>query len=201
METIDRTGLYPTIFTNLQDDAQADISSWSLAYNASEKLLHPTIERDGGLKSVIERVRALLIRDKLETYYAWIVTAFVPWASVPVRINKGSKGKPNPPRAAEVARDSLRSDNRTISLLRETSNNWRSIIDVKSTYLKGSIDGTPAEVRQQIGLHLRSWNKDWRLCFIAAMLQEVQQGREVPTGKFFKRHFKKGQTGSHVRWQ
>ena len=198
METIDRTGLYSTIFANLQDDAQVDTSFWPLAYNSAEKLLHPIIEGDERLKGVIERVRGLLIRDKLETYYAWIIAAFAPWVNVPVRITKGLKAKPNPPRAAEVARDSLRSDNKTVNLLREASNNWRGIVDVKSTYLKGGVDGTPAEIRQQIGLHMRSWNKDWRLCFVTAILQEALQGRDFATRKIFIRRSNKGQTGSHV---
>ncbi|EAW14519.1 tRNA adenylyltransferase [Aspergillus clavatus NRRL 1] len=175
LHLIDQIGLYPTIFANNQDDATADTSSWSLAYNALETLLH----HDEALKPTLEKVRNFLIRDAQETYYAWIITALAPWSSVAGRVAKGPKAKPLPPRSVEVARDSLRSDNKTLSVLGDAATNWNSIIDVKSSLLEGRIEGTDAEVRQQIALHMRSWKKDWRLCMVLAILQEIMKGREI----------------------
>ena len=182
LETIDRIGLYPTIFANHQDDVQADTSSWSLAYNTLEKLLHPVVG-DSEANAVIERVRNILIRDKSEVYSAWVIAAFAPWIPVPGRLAQGPKAKPLPPRAAEVARDSLRSDNKTITFLKSASNHWRSIIDIKSSFLEGRMSGTAAEIRQQIGLHIREWSKDWRICFLSVILQEVMQGRDFSEGE------------------
>ncbi|KAF9892463.1 CCA tRNA nucleotidyltransferase, mitochondrial [Aspergillus nanangensis] len=170
---IDRLGLYPTIFANHQDDVTSDTSSWSLAYNSLEKLLQC---QDG--PSSLERIRTLLIRDAAETYLAWMVAAFAPWSSVPGRIQTGSKAKPVPPRSVEVARDSLRSDNKTMTLLRDAAQNWQSIIETKSSLLEGRMDGTTAETRQQVGLLIRSWKKDWRLCMVLAILQETMGERE-----------------------
>ncbi|RLM00555.1 hypothetical protein CFD26_107611 [Aspergillus turcosus] len=175
LHLIDRLGLYHTIFTNYQDDVSADTSSWSLAYNALESLLHP----DGTSKATLEKVRDFLMRNSLEAYYAWMIAALAPWSSVPPRIAKGPKAKPFPPRAAEVARDSLRSDNKMISVLGDAAASWRSIIDVKSSLLEGRMNGTAAEVRQQIGLHIKSWKKDWRLCILLAILQEIMRGGEL----------------------
>ncbi|GFF58158.1 hypothetical protein IFM51744_09456 [Aspergillus udagawae] len=171
---IDRLGLYHTIFANYQDDLSADTSSWSLAYNALESLLHP----EGPSRATLEKVRDFLIRNPLESYYAWMIAALAPWSSVPPRVAKGPKAKPFPPRAAEVARDSLRSDNKMTSVLSDAAASWRSIIDVKSSLLEGRMDGTAPEVRQQIGLYIKSWKKDWRLCILLAILQEVMRGRE-----------------------
>lgn len=179
---IDRTGLYPTIFANLQDDVHTDTTAWSLAYNNLEGLLHPAVDSSEELKATTNRVRGILIRDESEAYYAWLIAALTPWIDVPDRVSQGPRAKPNPPRSAEVARDSLRSDNKTISLLRGASMNWRNIISFKSSHINGDLNGTPAEIRQQTGLHLRSWNKDWRLCLVAAILQEVMQGRDFSTG-------------------
>lgn len=159
------------------DDASCDTSSWSLAYDAMEKLLHDD-------SATTARVRTLLIHDKLETFYAWMITALAPWSSVPGRVLQGPKAKPVPPRTAEVARDSLRSDNKTISVLTDSSRYWESIIQIKSSLLQGRMEGAPAEIRQQIGLHIRSWKKDWRLCIVLSMLQEIMQGAQFSNGSF-----------------
>ncbi|KAE8355246.1 hypothetical protein BDV28DRAFT_146330 [Aspergillus coremiiformis] len=173
LQLICRLELYETIFANHQDEVGVDTSSWSLAYNALQELLNP---HDTSIPTV--RVRGLLIRDSLEAHYAWVIAAFAPWSTVPDRVAQGPKAKPFPPRAAEVARDSLRSDNKTINLLRDAARFWRSIVDVKSSLLEDRMSGTPAEVRQQIGLYIRTWHKDWRLCCVLSILQEVSQGSD-----------------------
>ncbi|KAH2346194.1 hypothetical protein KXW30_008624 [Aspergillus fumigatus] len=175
LQLIDRLGLYHTIFANHQDDVSADTSTWSLAYNALESLLHP----EGPSKTALENVRDFLMRSPLESYHAWMIAALTPWSSVPQRVAQGPKAKPLPPRAAEVARDSLRSDNKLTSVLGDASASWRSIIDVKSSLLEGRMNGTTPEVRQQIGLYIKSWKKDWRLCIVLAILQEVMRGAEL----------------------
>ncbi|KAK1147097.1 CCA tRNA nucleotidyltransferase, mitochondrial [Aspergillus melleus] len=173
LELIDRYGLYPTIFANHQDDACADTSTWSLSYNTLATLL---FSQD--FSASVGKVRNMLIRDTSEAYYAWIVAAFAPWSVVPGRVPTGPKPKPIPPRPAEVARDSLRSDNKTMAILSDATHNWRSIIDLKSSLVGGRMNGTDAENRQHIGLHVRSWRKDWRLCIVLSLLQEVMQGGE-----------------------
>ena len=180
LQLIDRLELYPTIFANHQDGAQADTSSWPLGYNALERIFNP---RDDDPKAIIQRVHQFLIRDKLETYYAWTIAAFAPWSSVPTRVAKGPKAKPLPARTAEVARDSLRSDNKTVAVIGDAAHNWQAITEVKSSLLVGTMDGTAAEVRQQVGLHIRSWKKDWRLCILLAMLQEIMNGGDFIKGE------------------
>lgn len=183
LHIIDRLGLYPTVFANHQDDASVDTSSWYLAYNSLEKLLHAKAGDKENSGAVVEHVRNKLIRNADEAYYAWVIAMFAPWTTVPGRIAKGSKAKPLPPRAAEVARDSLRSDNRTTTLLSIASNNFENIISIKSSLLDNSISGTPAEVRQKIGLRIRSWKKDYRLCMVLAILQEIMRGGNFLQGK------------------
>ncbi|KAF4155449.1 hypothetical protein CNMCM6936_009027 [Aspergillus lentulus] len=180
---IDRLGLYHTIFANHQDDVSADTSSWSLAYNALGSLLRP----EGPSKTTLDKVRDFLMRSPLESYHAWMIAALAPWSSVPPRVANGPKAKPFPPRAAEVARDSLRSDNKMISVLGDAAASWRSIIDVKSSLLEGRMKGTAPEVRQQIGLYIKSWKKDWRLCILLAILQEIMRGGELLPGAVYPR--------------
>ncbi|EAA61363.1 hypothetical protein AN7312.2 [Aspergillus nidulans FGSC A4] len=167
LHIIDRLNLYPIIFANFQDDVTADYSTWSLAYEALHRLCS---EDDSG---TISRVRSLLVRDPLETYYSWVIVAFAPWSTVPTRV-QGTKLIP--PRMAETARDSLRADNRTVNILKQTGTHWRNIIDVKTALVEGRMEGTAAEVRQQLGLHIRSWSTDWRFCVLLSLLQEIMQG-------------------------
>ncbi|KAL3467762.1 hypothetical protein BJX64DRAFT_273776 [Aspergillus heterothallicus] len=170
LHIIDRLKLYPTIFANHQDDVAAETSSWSLAYNSLYRLLSSDEESEAA-----NRLRTQLVRDPLEMYYAWMIAAHAPWSIVTTRVHPTGK-KPNLPRMAEVARDSLRADNKTITLLRQAASHWRNIIDVKTAVVRGQMEGTPAVIRQQVGLHVRSWEKDWRLCILLSLLQEIMQG-------------------------
>ncbi|CEL08824.1 hypothetical protein ASPCAL11969 [Aspergillus calidoustus] len=172
LHIIDRLKLYPTIFANHQDDVVPETSSWSLAYDALHRLLSSDEEVEA-----MKRVRTLLVRDTLEKYYAWMIAAHAPWSAVSTRAAPSGK-KSFLPRMAEVARDSLRADNKTVTMLGQTANHWRNIIDVKAAVVEGLMQGTPAVIRQQVGLHIRSWEKDWRLCILLSLLQEIMQGGE-----------------------
>ncbi|KAL2819223.1 hypothetical protein BJX63DRAFT_428868 [Aspergillus granulosus] len=170
LHIIDRLKLYPTIFANHQDDVIAETSSWALAYNSLHRLLSLNEESEA-----VKRVRTLLVRDPLENFFAWMIAAHAPWSVVPTRVQTSGK-KPYLPRMAEVARDSLRADNKTVILLKQAASHWRSIIDVKTTLVEGKMQGTPEVIRQQVGLYVRSWEKDWRLCILLSLLQEIAQG-------------------------
>ncbi|KAJ6119750.1 hypothetical protein N7523_004030 [Penicillium sp. IBT 18751x] len=177
LQFIDRLGLYPTIFANHQDDVLADTSTWSIGYNALARFLHST---EDGEEAQLEtdRLRQILLRDATSTYYAWIIATFAPWCSVPKREGLDRKNRSFPERAVEVARESLRSDNKTLTLLRDGAAHYKDIIQWKSDLLANNIKGTPAEIRQKVGLQIRTWSKDWKLCVVLAMLQEVMQGRD-----------------------
>lgn len=179
LQFIDRIGLYSTIFANHQDEVVADTSTWSLAYNTLQQLLHP---ETGDLKADIERLRGTLVRDDSSAYYSWMIATFAPWTSVPMR-TFGGKAKPLPPRPVEVGRDSLRCDNKNLNILRDATLHFADITQWKNSLLAKEISGTPAEIRQQVGLRIRSWGKDWRLCMVLAVLQEVMRGGDFSKGK------------------
>lgn len=185
LQFIDRLQLYHTILANHKDDVTADISTWSLAYNALARLLDSQTE--GPEKDqVARRVRQILVGDDGSIqYYAWVIAAFAPWTSIPPRTEPGNKSKPPPQRPVEVARDSLRSDNKTLNILRDGALYYEEIIQWKSSFLSNSINGTPAEVRQQIGLRIRAWGKDWKLCVVLAILQDIMKGRDFSEGEHF----------------
>ncbi|KAJ5431327.1 hypothetical protein N7445_009059 [Penicillium cf. griseofulvum] len=181
LELIDRLGLFPTILANHQDDVKADTSTWPLAYNTLARLLHPEAGDSEEVQAVTKRVRDILFRDETTIYYAWIIATFAPWTSISSRGGKGSK--PLPPRAVEVGRDSLRTDNKTLNALRAAALHYKETIATKNSLLAKEISGTPAEIRQRVGLQIRSWNKDWKLCILLAIMQEAMAFRDFEEGK------------------
>ncbi|KAF7716155.1 Uncharacterized protein PECH_005431 [Penicillium ucsense] len=173
LHIIDRLGLYPTIFANHQDNVTADTSTWPLAYNTLARLLHPS-DTDESLHPIRQR----LLQDPSSHYSAWMIAAFAPWTSVPSR-SQGTEKKPPPLRPVEVGRDSLRADNKTLFILRDATAHFGDIIACKNSLLGGTLQASPAEIRQQIGLRIRSWGKEWKLCIVLAILQEVMRGRDL----------------------
>lgn len=138
----------------------------------------------------IKKVKNILIRNEDETFYAWVMAAFVPWVPVPERESKSEK--PKPPitaRAAEVARDNLRMENKIVNLLKDATAYYKEVSALKTSVISNEVPGTAAEIRQHVGLQLRRWKKDWRLIVLMAMLQEISSGKEFtqgkPSGPFF----------------
>lgn len=129
-------------------------------------------------------MKRILITDESDLYHAWVIAAFVPWAPVPMREPRSKLEKPPPmARAAEVARDNLRLDNKTISFLKDAAAHYEEVSSLKDSVVSNKIPGTAAEVRQHVGLSIRSWKRDWRLIVIMAMLQEIVAGAELSEGK------------------
>jgi tRNA nucleotidyltransferase/poly(A) polymerase len=183
LQFIDRLKLFPTIFANLHDDVKADTSTWHIAYNTMARFGHPEPSDSQEVQAVTKRIHDILFRDESTLYYAWMVVTFAPWSSIPSRPAKGPKGRPLPPRAAEVGRDSLRTDNKTLNVLRAAAQHHEEIIQTKNALLAKKLSGTPAEIRQRIGLQIRTWNKDWKLCVLQAILRELMQLRAFSEGK------------------
>lgn len=182
MSYIDYLSLYSTIFANHRDDAYVNTESWSLAYASLERITNPPGSGDE-LSLATNRVRDTLLRDPLETCHAWYVASFSPWATVPARQWQIFQKQPVPPRVAEVARDSLRLENKTVSILKDAATHFRSVSDLKSSVISGSLLGTKPEIRQHVGLTIRSWKNDWRMCVVMALLQEIMAQDNFSQGK------------------
>ncbi|KUL83605.1 hypothetical protein ZTR_11317 [Talaromyces verruculosus] len=178
LKYIDDLGLYDTIFANQHDDVEAPTTSWSLAYDALDRLISPIFRTDE--MQQIKHIKKVLIRDdKNEKFYAWVMAALVPWVTVPAR--KPGPKKEKPPiiaRAAEVARDNLRMENKVVNALKDATDFYRDVSSLKGSVIRSDIPGTPAEVRQYVGLQVRAWKRDWRLIVLMALLQEIAAGVE-----------------------
>lgn len=179
LEFIDNIGIYSTIFANQYDDVVADTSTWAQAYNGLARFLHPESQENKDIQDRVARLSQLLVSDD-SVPYAWMIATFSPWAPIPARAAKGKKGPPQ--RSVEIARDGLRCDNKNIIVLRDASLHHEDIIAYKAALLGKKVDGTPAEVRQKTGLNIRQWGKDWKLCILSAILQEIMRGRDFAEG-------------------
>lgn len=177
---IDHLGLYSTIFVNIYDEVTVDTRSWALSYDALQQLLSPHLSSND--KHTVGRVREILIRDASETFFAWVMALFSPWISVPARRQGKKDKKPPPPRVVEVSRESIKADNKTVSILRDVAENYKSVIELKSSFLDKKICGAAEDVRQHVGLALRSWKKDWRMCVVMSFLQEIMANGDFSTG-------------------
>lgn len=180
LRLIDELALFPTIFANLRDDATADTSTWSRAYGTLARIIKPA--EDDELAPAAEIIRRVLLRDATDTHHAWVIAAFAPWATVPPRGRTRQDKQPVPPRTAEIARDALRYDNRTVGFLKEATIKFRYAIELKESVLTKSIPGTSREVRRHVGMSLRRY-KEWRVCVVMAMLQEAMGGAEPSKGE------------------
>ncbi|KAH8696710.1 ATP :tRNA-specific tRNA nucleotidyltransferase [Talaromyces proteolyticus] len=181
LKFIDSLSLYSTIFANQRDDTNTTTDSWHLVYDAFDKIARPS-ETSDDISQRTKHVHDILIRDENDTYHAWLVAAFAPWALVPARETKFKSEKPPViVRAAEVARDNLRSENKVVSLLKDSVSHFEEMRIFKNNLISNAIPGTAPEVRQHVGLTIRSWRKDWRMIAVMALLQEIMAGAEFST--------------------
>ncbi|RMJ22608.1 hypothetical protein PHISP_06514 [Aspergillus sp. HF37] len=180
---IDRLGLYSTLFTTDANGFLADTSSWPIAYDSLARLISPRVDDDKELKAVSRQVRGILIRNSLDTYYAWMITALAPWMVVPKHAVGGTfrrypEGLPHPPWAVDVAKDSLYPTLRNLVVLSEVADRFRRVIEAKSSLLENRMGKTVDEIQEQVRLLVKSWGGNWRSCMIMAILQETMAGRD-----------------------
>lgn len=148
------------------------------------RLLGSATHENQEVQASQQRVRDILFRDKPTLhYYAWMVATFAPWSSIPTRGGKCPKGKSLPLRVVEVARDGIKADNKTLDVLRAAAHHYREITETKNAALAKTLSGTTAEIRQRLGLQIRTWKNDWKLCVLLALLQETMEHRDFGEGK------------------
>ncbi|KGY15579.1 hypothetical protein PABG_11572 [Paracoccidioides brasiliensis Pb03] len=176
LQRINRLGLYDTILANHQDNVGVDTSSWERGYDLLSLLLSNSAENGTGFEKSRQYVRDILIRNENERYFSWLLAALAPWTTVPDPIP--SKPTEPMPRATTVAKDSLRADNKAANIITAASKYHKMISHMKSSFLKDEIADTPPEVRAKVGQFIRTIGRDWRLCFVLAIVREAMQGQE-----------------------
>ncbi|KAH7035686.1 tRNA nucleotidyltransferase [Microdochium trichocladiopsis] len=181
LEYIERLALYHAIFTDLTsptttaaaaaaDSSKPDISKWSVAYNLFAKL---------AARKTPGSVYDVLVRHDEAAYYAWTLTALVPWeplsAASSARPHKGP-GKVPPPPVTLAAREGIKTPTRFCDLVTAAHNNRAEILALKQDVVMRR-EPRVGE-RDTFGMAIRRWDArggHWRLQVLYALLVEAME--------------------------
>lgn len=184
LEYIERLGLYHAIFTDSIPPitsttpppdatpppaaAKPDIGRWSTAYNLFAKLAER--KTPGSIYDV-------LVRHDEAVYYAWTLTALVPWEPLSTTASarpRTGPGKAPPPPVTLAAREGIKTPTKFCDLVTAAHNNRGEIISLKNDVVAGT--QPRISERDTFGMAIRRWDArggHWRLQVLYAMLVEA----------------------------
>ena len=182
-------GLYNTVFTNPSYDEIKNIATndWSKAYYMLTQI---TNSDNGSPTSVtLRKLKQLLIKDAHECYVAWLLCSLTPWARTENPMKQKPDAKKNPPMAAVVAREGLKTENKTLKVISDAVLHLDEITASKnamsnegqSVTLPMKRKQAPLD-RQNLGMAIRRWGSNWRSSVMFAILVETM-GAGTQTGK------------------
>jgi len=191
LEYIERLGLYHAIFTDSIPSittttpppdttappaaAKPDISRWSTVYNLFAKLAER--KTPGSIYDV-------LVRHDEAVYYAWTLTALVPWEPLSAAASSRPRtgpGKAPPPPVTLAAREGIKTPTKFCDLVTAAHNNREEIISLKNDVVAGK--QPRISERDTFGMAIRRWDArggHWRLQVLYAMLVEAME--VLPSG-------------------
>ncbi|MCJ1394229.1 CCA tRNA nucleotidyltransferase, mitochondrial [Xylographa bjoerkii] len=187
LSLIDRLGLYNTVFTDPSQERSlvADTTHWTKAYNELSSINRAEIS--GPLSSgALPTVKSMLVLNDHEAYLSWLLCALSPWANIenPVKQKKGAKK--NPPMAAVVAREGLKTENKALNVIKDAALHYTDIIASKdSIFAEASSIVVPMKRKQQalsreaLGMAIRRWGPTWRSTTVFALLIEIMETEGV----------------------
>lgn len=129
-------------------------------------------------------VQRILLRNDEERYYSWMVATLCPWAALPPDPSSVKKAGRPISRAAAVARDSLRVDNKLVKILNTSGQYHQMMADLKTSFLSGELGSTTSDIRWKISECLRTLGGDWRFCVLQAMLLQIMHGADATDGGY-----------------
>lgn len=186
---IDRFGLYNVVFTRFVDPEKElsqliDTESWSVAYNQLLKITKPIAtehEHDSHLKIIAE----ILLPNAKETYLAWLICCFVPWARAKITPAEIKALKPVLSAAGAAAREGIKADNETTKVVQGAALN---VEDIEKTITSMTKELPPIEpslkrkapsVRREIqGKAIRRWGSQWRSSVMYALLVHISEAKD-----------------------
>ena len=188
---IDRLGLYNDVFTNPTDPEWVSVCTthWKRAY---DQLLEITKASLAGAKSStsLGKIASILLRDKDDTFLAWMLACFVPSAERVARAPERSKSKRLPPPASLAAREGIKADNKVCTIVDNAISHREEIVRIKDEV---NYDSQPSTVpskrkqgsssRESQGQAIRRWGSNWRSSVLYALLTEVTKTESL-TGMY-----------------
>lgn len=186
LRLIDRLGLYNDIFTNPIDPECPTVETvhWHRAYNQLYELLNLAEASQDAEKAYQRTIAQALLRNLDDTFLAWMLACFVPWAREQSKPLKKQTTKRLPSPANLAAREGMKADNRICKVIDDAVANMQEIITMKeagfqekqptSSPLKRKHEAT---VRVAQGQAIRGWGSHWRSSVVYALLLQVSEAK------------------------
>lgn len=182
MRLIFSLNLYDTIFSDPavadKDHYTPDEEGWEVIIGAVEETL--------GSGDVLQET---LARDKEEQHLAWILAAMVPYRDAPLPQPSESGKKPPPPIPVTVAREGVKTPNKTSDVILAAVRHQEEISNlVDKLYQKQrrpdkKFEGEDPAARDVLGMAMRKCGSSWRSQVFYSMLVDIANNREQLEGK------------------
>ncbi|OIW32450.1 poly A polymerase C-terminal region-like protein [Coniochaeta ligniaria NRRL 30616] len=177
LRLIDRLGLYHTVFTDpaRTDMPEPDISNWHAAYEALDTL---------AARKTPGSIYHVLVRSDEAAYFAWQLSAVVPFEQLPDEESR-KPGKPPIPWATQANRGGLMSPTKLTDVITAAHRHRLAILELKNAVR----DKAPyVRERERFGMAIREWDfkgGHWKLQVLYALLFEVMErtGEGAKAGK------------------
>ena len=128
----------------------------------------------------LEKIASVLLRDTDDTFLAWMMACFVPFAEIVAKPPERSKSKRLPPPASLAAREGIKADNKICNIVDNAITHREEIVRIKDEV---DYDSEPSIVpskrkqgsssRESQGQAIRRWGTYWRSNVLYALLTDV----------------------------
>lgn len=183
---IDRLSLYRIIFSDpTQHPSKAykpDLNDWSTVYNFVNDL--PAQSKE---------IQDILVQDAEEQYFAWLLSAIVPYRDAPQPIPEPGKKLP-PPVAAGIAREGFKATNKVSEVFTASIRHHQEItgfvqgLSEKNRRPDRQVEGEDPTARDVLGMAIRRWGATWRSQAMFALLVNVADEPEAAKSEFSEPH-------------
>lgn len=141
------------------------------------------------MSSSLQIIARTLIRDSDDSYLAWVLACFNPWAREIRKPLQPPKLKKLPSLASVAAREGIKADNKLCKLVDGAVSHLPEIVAIKDSFNnRGPTTTSPlkrkqgATSRETQGQAIRHWGSQWRSSVMYSLLTQVAEG-ETDTGQ------------------
>ena len=138
----------------------------------------------------MEKIASVLLRDTDETFLAWMLACFIPFAEIVARPPERSKSKRLPHPASLAAREGIKADNKICTIVDNAITHREEIVRIKDEVnydsqllIVPSKRKQASSSRESQGQAIRRWGTYWRSSVLYALLTEVTKTESL-TGMY-----------------
>ena len=127
-------------------------------------------------------IREILLTETEQIFLAWLLCSLTPWARTKASNFHESEARPPFPIAAVVAREGLKLDNKSLSIVKNSVLHFDDIIASKLATSNGiQASAIPMKrkrsvlTRDRLGMSIRRWGTNWRSSVVFALLVQSME--------------------------